>query len=481
VNTIQAVMLIGLGFIVANLAVLALIPAYRRRCERLAEERVRRHLPATEAEIRADRDRLRAEFAVKAHQLISRLESARLAAARQTIEINLRDAKVGELEARAAGLATRLEEMSNARTVLEATIHERLPRVEQRLAEARKLIFQRDREIAALTADAGKQARALEEAQHLNAELKADIARRQAAAERAEGADVGQAMSDPRFNAEVALRSEIESLRAKSREQAALVARLQAQLVQGGESANAVRADTGGEAAAAGAVAGAEDSARVAVELAAAEATVKALREAASAGELVANGLDQQVRSLKSRVEDQASEIARLKAALAVFDAGESEEGGASIRESRVALKARASALQAQLDSQNETLQKLRSELAGVNERMARQAAQHVEEMRRIGGAEGRRATSSREARRAAAAEAASNGSAGGSTPASTAPERAKVGGFLKALGVEPPAGGTAEAGEAAKPASSEHAKMSGEGEPRRQRLSDRLASLAKS
>jgi hypothetical protein len=56
-----------------------------------------------------------------------------------------------------------VDEHENARRVLEQAILDRLPKVEQRLAETRKLLATRDREIRELFATSAKQASALEE------------------------------------------------------------------------------------------------------------------------------------------------------------------------------------------------------------------------------------------------------------------------------------------------------------------------------
>ena len=71
-------------------------PAYRRRIERFARESIKRTLPLTEAEITADKDRLRAAFAMDVHKLEMKLEEASLTAARQSVEINRREAKIND-------------------------------------------------------------------------------------------------------------------------------------------------------------------------------------------------------------------------------------------------------------------------------------------------------------------------------------------------------------------------------------------------
>lgn len=144
-------MLLALGFLVASLLGLLLASAFWSRAVRLTTAKLKQSMPVSEPEIRADRDRLKAEYAVKVHKLAAQLEQAKLERARHLIEINRRDANISALETGAVGIKAELEENQNARRVLEQTVADRLPRVEARLAEAKRLLFQRDREIAELT------------------------------------------------------------------------------------------------------------------------------------------------------------------------------------------------------------------------------------------------------------------------------------------------------------------------------------------
>ncbi len=179
--TIEMVMLAALGFLTAALLALFIAPLYRRRVARLTTEMLKRSMPLTEAEIRADKDRLRAEAAIRIHKLETKVEEAAEASARQMVELNRRDATISELEGEVARQGTALEEHENARRVLEQTIMDRLPKVEHRLAEARKLLFQRDREIVSLTQSSEKQSRALEEATQINTQQTDEVHRLKAA------------------------------------------------------------------------------------------------------------------------------------------------------------------------------------------------------------------------------------------------------------------------------------------------------------
>jgi hypothetical protein len=175
---------------------------------------------------------LRAEYAIKLHKLETELDQTKLERARQLIEINRRDASISTLETDVVQLKADLEENQNARRVLEQTVADRLPKVEARLSEARRLLFNRDREIAELSQGAKRHKLALDEAASINAQKNAQIEQLSTALATRGGRN-RRASGDPRYDGEVALRAEIETLRGKTREQAILIDRLQRRLGHG--------------------------------------------------------------------------------------------------------------------------------------------------------------------------------------------------------------------------------------------------------
>ncbi|MDX2257333.1 MAG: hypothetical protein NW205_00300 [Hyphomicrobiaceae bacterium] len=395
--TIQSAMLVVLGVLIACLAGLLIVPAYYRRTVRLTTERLKRAMPLTEAEIRADKDRIRAEYALAIHDLNRNLEHVTLTSARQRVEINRRDAAISALEGEVARMGTALEEHENARRVLEQTIMDRLPRVEHRLSEARKLLTQRDREITRLSETAERQGRALDEATQINTQSRDDIMRLNAAlATRA--ARNRDGLGDARVDGEIALRSEIEALRARTREQAALIARLQGLMARTGGAVGAGFAASGqassGTGDAAPAFSGAngsepivprseEEIARLRRDLAEAEAALRSSRSMGEVGQEGRARLEAEIKALRSANDDKAAEIARLSAALHIYE--DTSKNDRSIAESKMALKAKVAALQQQTEDQSQQIQRLKAEIAAANERAARQAAHLMEEMRRLG------------------------------------------------------------------------------------------------
>ena len=367
-------MLVALGFLAASLLGLLVASAFWARAVRLTTARIKQSMPVSEPEIRADRDRLRAEYAIKVHKLEMQLEQAKFERARQLIDLNRRDASISTLETDVVQLKAGLEENQNARRVLEQTVADRLPRVEARLSEAKRLLFNRDREIAELTAGARRHKDALEEVSSINAQKNAQIERLSTALTTRGGR--GRQSAGDGAHAEVALRSEIEALRSKTSEQALLIDRLQRRLGNGYVLAAPVNS--------ANRALGDSETDKARRDISEAEAALGSVRAAASSGDAGIVAFEREVRALKARTEDQAGEIARLKAALAAFEQQDGKSSG--LKDSRIALKARLGSAQAQSDQQGATIAKLRAELAATHERLARQAAHFMGEMRRIGG-----------------------------------------------------------------------------------------------
>jgi hypothetical protein len=355
--TIQSALFLALGFLVASLLWLLAAPGFWARAVRLTTRRLRESMPLTDVEIRADKDRLRAEYALKIHQQRVSLEETRLASARQVIELNRRDARINELEADLDKLTSSLEGAVNARGVLEQTVASRLPRIEERLIEAKRHLSDRDTEIAGLTRTAERQARALKEAQAINDQLKREAQTLATALETAGAKAPGRSAED-RTDGFVAMRAELNALRARTREQSALIDRLQKAYAETIGPSDQPAAKANGKA----------EPARV-------DAKAASGKGAGTSGD----------KKLNETVTAQEQEIARLKATVAVYERSSKSEGGGVIPESRIALKASLGALEEKASQQDTTIKALRAELAGLQEQLTLQTAGHVAEVGRLG------------------------------------------------------------------------------------------------
>ncbi len=162
---IQYTMLVALGFLVASLLALVLAPPLWRRAVRLTTSRLQATMPMSPQEIQAEKDQLRAEFAMETRRLELALESARDASAKQLVEINRRKASIKKLRAQIKELQALADERKNASAVLEQTVRKKLPELEtelnrantemnKRLAEVRELaqsLLGREQDLARTT------------------------------------------------------------------------------------------------------------------------------------------------------------------------------------------------------------------------------------------------------------------------------------------------------------------------------------------
>jgi chromosome segregation ATPase len=365
--TLYAAMLVTLGFLIAALLVVVLLPAYRRRIERFTTEVLKRTLPLTEEEIRADKDRMRADFAMEVHRLEKKVEEAGLSAARQSVEINRRDAKIQELTQALADHKMTVDEHENARRVLEQAILDRLPKVEQRLAETRKLLAARDREIRSLLATSAKQAAALEEAGQINAQRDKELAKLRTALETRAWRN-RSARSDDRADSSVALRTELEALRTQNRDQADLIARL-----QGGKSKASLSTEDDPRDA---------EIKRLTLTLAKAEAEIAAAKASGGGDEAERMALEDRLAELQASNDAKSTELAKLKAALKTYEEKAPEAPG-------IVHKADLSAVQVEVEEQRRIIAALRAEIAASQERLSRQAAHFHDELRQMGGQSG--------------------------------------------------------------------------------------------
>lgn len=347
-------MFLALGFLAASLLWLLAAPGFWSRAVRLTTERLRESMPLSEAEIRADKDRMRAEYALKIHHQQVELDETKLAAARQLIELNRRDARINSLETDVEALKASLEGAINARSVLEQTVADRLPRLEERLVEAKRHLSGRDEEIASLTRAAERQARALAEASAINEQLKREVQTLTTALETA-GAKTGTGAADGSSDAVVAMRAELDVLRTRSREQSALIDRLQKTIA---ETADAVpRAQS---------LNGSKPTAQQRFD---------------AVAKRTSDDSEKKLREARALAASQEQEIERLKASIAVHEKSGRVGGG----ESNIALKATIGALEEKASQQEATIQALKSEVAALQEQLTREAADHAATVSRLG------------------------------------------------------------------------------------------------
>src|SRR5947209_16162326 len=107
-------MIFALGFFVAGLLALLFLPAVQRRAARLAARRLEMQLPLSMEEIVAERDQLRAEFAVERRRIEQKLEAADEAAAAHMGEIGRQTVTINDLTGQLSTLREELRVLGEA-------------------------------------------------------------------------------------------------------------------------------------------------------------------------------------------------------------------------------------------------------------------------------------------------------------------------------------------------------------------------------
>tara|TARA_R110002124_G_scaffold114535_18_gene269362 strand:+ start:16213 stop:17388 length:1176 start_codon:yes stop_codon:yes gene_type:complete len=96
---IENIMYFALGLLVASLVSLIILPAVWKRAVRLTKRRIEAATPITMAEFRADKDQLRAEFALSTRRLEMNVETLRKRLAEQLGDVNQKRSDLGLLKA----------------------------------------------------------------------------------------------------------------------------------------------------------------------------------------------------------------------------------------------------------------------------------------------------------------------------------------------------------------------------------------------
>ncbi len=95
---IEQIMYVGIGFLIAGLLVLGCIPLVHARAVRLTMRRVEALTPLSMAEIQADKDQLRAEFAMSTRRLEMSVEQMKAKTTSQLTEIGKKSEAIGRLK-----------------------------------------------------------------------------------------------------------------------------------------------------------------------------------------------------------------------------------------------------------------------------------------------------------------------------------------------------------------------------------------------
>jgi len=145
---IENIMYFALGLLAAGLLALAIMPAVWRRAVRLTKKRIEAATPITMAEFRADKDQLRAEFALSTRRLEMNVEALRRRLSDQLRDINRKKTEVGSIRNERDNHLQQMRELEER----EAELRRRILDLEKEGADLAQRLRMRDREYADKTA-----------------------------------------------------------------------------------------------------------------------------------------------------------------------------------------------------------------------------------------------------------------------------------------------------------------------------------------
>lgn len=150
---VQSLFFFLLGVFASSFIVVLFAPAVLRRTERLTRRRLEATLPLTSVEIQAEKDGVRAEFAVATRRLEMEIKALREKTAQQLVEIGRRDEALREAKQRQEEGEKALAEAERRNSELQSELAQResqLQQVAQSLASAEKTIEAHVRELEKL-------------------------------------------------------------------------------------------------------------------------------------------------------------------------------------------------------------------------------------------------------------------------------------------------------------------------------------------
>ena len=149
---IELIMYLGIGFLVATLLGLFFIPLVHNRAVRLTMKRLEASMPRSIAEVRADKDQVRAEFAVSTRRLEMRIEKLKAQTTTQLAEHGKKTDAINQLK-------KELAENKVTNLALEARIkplRDQLRATEEELQTKSNALLEADRQLADNQAELAK-------------------------------------------------------------------------------------------------------------------------------------------------------------------------------------------------------------------------------------------------------------------------------------------------------------------------------------
>ena len=139
----EPLMFFGIGFLLAALGVLVIAPLVHFRAVRLTTRQLEASIPLTMAEIQADKDLLRAEFAMSTRRLETNIEQLKAKGAGQRADLGRKCDEVNHLKINLSELRDRLRTTEGELRVKSDTVHQ----AERALSEKELVLVERMNEL----------------------------------------------------------------------------------------------------------------------------------------------------------------------------------------------------------------------------------------------------------------------------------------------------------------------------------------------
>ena len=151
---IELIMYFGMGFLLAALSGLVVVPLVHGRAVRLTVRRFEGAIPSSMAEILADKDLLRAEFAMSTRRLEINVEQLRTKSASQLVELGKKNDAMNRLKIEVNALRDQLRTTEREVAVKSTAVYEAEHALSDRKLELQKLTGEPDE--PSMLADAQK-------------------------------------------------------------------------------------------------------------------------------------------------------------------------------------------------------------------------------------------------------------------------------------------------------------------------------------
>ncbi len=142
---IKIVMLMALGFFMAVMLMMFVAPAFFKRAARLTTVKLQSKLPYTLSDFEAQKDQIKAEFAIRIRRLEVSFDQVKENSAKLRVNLNKREMEIQEIKSQNINLRASLAEKNSRAVVLEQTVRTEIPALNHQLLQVRSELVASER------------------------------------------------------------------------------------------------------------------------------------------------------------------------------------------------------------------------------------------------------------------------------------------------------------------------------------------------